>query len=209
VLRFTPALWRYKWLIPSITLAGFGAGWSAIPLVEPRYEARATLLVRAVEASSTLPIRPEKLPLSSRSLQELLKTNRVLAPVVQEFHLAHGSDAQSEREAVESVAERLRLRVRQDDSGDLLSVVLVGSAPEQTATVLNAVVERFVSAAVDLKNEKLSTLASILQQQRVRAQQRLREAEEESLSVSACNIRRLYPGCPMAWLIPFSRSTGA
>jgi uncharacterized protein involved in exopolysaccharide biosynthesis len=176
MLRFTPALWRYRWLILSITLAGLGAGWSALGLIEPRYEARATVLVQAVEAPGARPLRPED-PLSSRSLQELLKTGLVLAPVVNEFHLAHGSDAGSEWEAVESLAERLR--VWQDDSGDLLNVSLVGSDPEQTTTVLNAVVARFVSAAVDLKREKLSALAGILEQQRVRAQQWLREAEEE------------------------------
>jgi len=176
MLRFTPALRRYKWLILSITLAGFGASWSALPLIEPRYEARATVQVLAVEVPGARPVRPDN-PLSSSSLQELVKTGLVLAPVVNEFRLARGPDAESEREAVESLAERLR--VWQDDSSDLLSVSLVGSDPDRTATVLNAIVERFVSVAIDLKSEKLSALASILEQQRVYAQQRLREAEQE------------------------------
>jgi uncharacterized protein involved in exopolysaccharide biosynthesis len=65
MLRFTPALWRYKWLILSIiaaiTAASFGAGWSAIPLVYPRYEAGATIQVDVADGSSPGRIRPTKL----------------------------------------------------------------------------------------------------------------------------------------------------
>lgn len=149
MLRFSPALRRYRWLIPSTTLAGFGAGWSALPLIEPRYEARATVLVQARDVLHTGPILRAELSASrSYTWPELLRTNAVLAPVVRELRLARGSDAEGEREAVESLAERLR--VREDGGSDRLSVSLVGSDPDRTATVLNAVVERFLSVATDV-----------------------------------------------------------
>ena len=43
MFRFTPAVWRYKWLILSITMVGTGAGSAALPLIAPRYEAHATV----------------------------------------------------------------------------------------------------------------------------------------------------------------------
>ncbi len=196
MFRFTLALWRYRWLILCITSAGFGAGWSALPLIAPHYEARATLRVQAGDVRHTgLTLRAG--PASSRSWSwpELLRTNAVLAPVVREFQLAGGSDAESEREAVESLAERLR--VREEGGSGLLRVYLVGSDPERTATVLNAVVERLASVATDLKMDSLSALASILEKQRVRAEQMLREAEEE---LERFRMRRSRPVPPVTGL---------
>lgn len=176
MFRFAPALWRYRWLVLGITAAGFGAGWSALPPIAPQYEAHATIGVAAADASALGPIQPTKLS-SSGSWLELLRTEQLLSPVVREFHLARRSDAQSEREAVESLAGRLRVTV--DGGSDLLRVSLVGSDPERTATVLNAVVERFVSVATYLKMDSLSALASNLDGQRVRVEQWLRETQQE------------------------------
>jgi uncharacterized protein involved in exopolysaccharide biosynthesis len=138
MFRFIPAVWRYKCLILLFTAAGAGDGWSAVRLIAPQSEARAIILVKAGDVAGAGPIQPTEL-YSSQTWQELLWTQLVLPLVVREFHLARRSDAAGERAAVESLAERLELRL--DHNGDFLRVSLVGSDPERTANVLNAILE--------------------------------------------------------------------
>src|SRR5205807_9837888 len=55
-----------------------------------------------------------------------------------------------------------KLQVDVDPDGNFMSIQLRGADQLQVAAIVNAVAERFVSVAADLKREKLKELAAIL-----------------------------------------------
>jgi capsular exopolysaccharide synthesis family protein len=71
------------------------------------------------------------------------------------------------------------LSARLDRSGNFLSVEMRGESPQRTAQVLNAVTERFVEVAGDLKRGHLVELSSILEEQLDYAQRNLEDAERQ------------------------------
>ncbi|HVH69041.1 MAG TPA: hypothetical protein VM716_14325 [Gemmatimonadales bacterium] len=70
-----------------------------------------------------------------------------------------------------------QLKVSSDVDGNFLRLELVGPDPALTTATVNAVAERFVAAAADLKHDKLGQLTGILTAQLEHAQANLREAE--------------------------------
>lgn len=76
-----------------------------------------------------------------------------------------------------AVSLRNRLEVQFNPAGHFLHVSLSGQDPEHIASVLNAVSERLVQVAADLKRAKLAELSEILQDQLVYAQRNLEDAE--------------------------------
>lgn len=70
-----------------------------------------------------------------------------------------------------------QLQVQMDVNGNFLKVELRGGVPHQIAAILNAVVERYVGVAADLKRQKLTELMKILDDQLDYAQRNLDEAE--------------------------------
>jgi len=70
-----------------------------------------------------------------------------------------------------------QLIVRMDLNGNFLAVELRGTNPEQISNILNAVTQRYVAVAAQLKREKLIELTKILEDQLSTAQQNLDEAE--------------------------------
>jgi tyrosine-protein kinase Etk/Wzc len=69
------------------------------------------------------------------------------------------------------------LQPRMDQNGTFLRVYLDGPDPQRLANTVNAVVERHVSVAADLKREKLTELTKILNEQLQYAQRNLAQAE--------------------------------
>ena len=76
-------------------------------------------------------------------------------------------------------AQRLddALDVRADPQGNFLRLELRGSDPARITAIVNAVVERYVQVAAELKREKLTELAKILDQQLEYARRSLQDAE--------------------------------
>lgn len=79
------------------------------------------------------------------------------------------------RDAARLLANRLDAKI--DLQGSFLRVELQGSNPARLASIVNAVVERYVAVAADLKRQKLSELTKALQTQLVAAQHTLADAE--------------------------------
>jgi len=69
------------------------------------------------------------------------------------------------------------LETRMDLSGNFLRLSLIGRDPERVAALLNAVAERYLEVAGDLKSAKLLELTKILDQQLAYAANQLRAAE--------------------------------
>ena len=70
-----------------------------------------------------------------------------------------------------------KLQVDVDPDGNFMSIQLRGADRVAVAAIVNAVAERFVAVAADLKREKLKELAAILDEQLQHAQDNLRVAE--------------------------------
>jgi capsular exopolysaccharide synthesis family protein len=70
-----------------------------------------------------------------------------------------------------------QLNVRMDLNGNFLAVELRGTNPVLISNVLNAVAERYVQVAAQLKREKLAELTKILEDQLTTAQRNLDDAE--------------------------------
>ncbi len=85
------------------------------------------------------------------------------------------------REAARSLNDRLVTTVRQTNRGmgdnSFIRLQLEGGDPNSVALVLNAVADRFVEVAGELKRSQLTELVDILETQRLYAEKNLREAE--------------------------------
>ena len=81
----------------------------------------------------------------------------------------------SQYEAARDLARDLR--VVTELGGNFLRLELAGTKPERVAATVNAVAQRFIEVASDLKRKKLSELARILGEQLDRARQNLSAAE--------------------------------
>lgn len=65
------------------------------------------------------------------------------------------------------------------EGGNFLRLSLAGTDPQQTAATLNALTQRYVDVAGELKRAKLVELTGILEEQRLYAEDNLRQAELE------------------------------
>ena len=72
---------------------------------------------------------------------------------------------------------REQIDVRMDLNGNFLAVELRGTNPTLIANILNAVTQRYVAVAAQLKREKLTELTKILENQLATAQNNLDDAE--------------------------------
>src|SRR3989442_6627962 len=70
-----------------------------------------------------------------------------------------------------------QLDVRMDLNGNLLALELRGTSPTLISNILNAVTQRYVEVAAQLKREKLTELTKILEDQLTTAQRNLDDAE--------------------------------
>ena len=81
------------------------------------------------------------------------------------------------RDAARALARSLK--TRNDKDGNFLRVELSGTDPDLITATVNAVAERHVEVAAELKRAKLTELAKILGEQLQRADSNLREVEME------------------------------
>ena len=68
--------------------------------------------------------------------------------------------------------------VRMTENGNLLRMELQGDRPEGITAVVNAIAERYVAVAADLKRQRLTELTKILDEQLAAAQKNLQDAEQ-------------------------------
>jgi capsular exopolysaccharide synthesis family protein len=81
------------------------------------------------------------------------------------------------REAAQDLRDRLRAGM--DQTGRFLNVQLDGTQPERLARIVNALMERHVEVAADLKRSRLEEYSAILEEQLQRTEQALADAERE------------------------------
>ena len=87
LLRLLFALKRFRWLIAGLTLAGLGGGFVATQYIEPLFQVGATIWIETERAGGVgSPIQGDRL-LESRAWVELLRTYKVLDPVVRQQKL--------------------------------------------------------------------------------------------------------------------------
>ena len=79
------------------------------------------------------------------------------------------------RDAARSLAGRLRIRM--NPNSNFLRVHLTGTKPDLLAATVNAVIERLIEVAAELKRAKLTELANILQDQLELAERNVVRAE--------------------------------
>lgn len=78
------------------------------------------------------------------------------------------------------IASQLRDRMQTaiaEEHGNFLRITLDGTNPDRIASTLNAVLDRYVQVAAELKRARLDQLTEILDQQRSFAEQNLKQAE--------------------------------
>lgn len=88
-----------------------------------------------------------------------------------EFRIVHPRQA--------GVELAMRLGTRIDQQGNFLQLTLTGTDPEHVAEVLNALMERHVSVAADLKSARLNEMVDILEEQLLYAENELADAERD------------------------------
>jgi polysaccharide biosynthesis transport protein len=97
-------------------------------------------------------------------------------------------DIQAPRIVSRGVSRKMRASI--DPSGNFLRIELTGKDRESLPRIVNTVVTRYVSVAAELKREKLTELAHILDQQLRQAEGNLRDAENalESFRVQTITL---------------------
>lgn len=104
------------------------------------------------------------------------------------------------------IAARLatELSARIDQKGNFLHIRLQGRNPGRITATVNAVVDRFVEQAADIKRGKLSERVAILDEQLERAERNLRDAEEalqrykvETITLPSERAAPIAPGIQM------------
>jgi polysaccharide biosynthesis transport protein len=87
LVRVLAALKRFRWLILALTVVGLGGGILATRFLRPKYTVSATIWIETPTANQPgTPIQGEEL-LGARAWVELLRSYKVLDPVVQERKL--------------------------------------------------------------------------------------------------------------------------
>jgi succinoglycan biosynthesis transport protein ExoP len=84
-------------------------------------------------------------------------------------------DVFTPRSAAKGLADNLKVKI--DDNGNFMRVELLGTVPERIAAIVNAVTQREVEVAAELKRAKLTELTSILNDQLTSAGRNLHQAE--------------------------------
>jgi tyrosine-protein kinase Etk/Wzc len=79
------------------------------------------------------------------------------------------------RDAAQHLSEDLRVSI--DENGNFMRIALTGEVPSRVAAVVNAVSQREVEVAAELKREKLTELTRILESQLQSAERNLHDAE--------------------------------
>jgi succinoglycan biosynthesis transport protein ExoP len=103
---------------------------------------------------------------------------------------------------VRDAARRLNeaLDARAEPDGNFLRLELRGSDPARITAIVNAVTQRYITVAAELKREKVTELTKILDQQLQSARQNLQDAEAalESFGVRTITLPsdRAAPGAP-------------
>jgi tyrosine-protein kinase Etk/Wzc len=88
------------------------------------------------------------------------------------------------------VAAQLRdqMQAKMQDKGNFLRITLDGTNPERIAGTVNAVLDRYIEVAAQLKRSKLDELTKILEEQRQVAENNLRDAEIDLESFRVATI---------------------
>lgn len=126
--------------------------------------------------------------------------------------LTSGSDVSFVVTPLRDAAKRLadELRVTIDPSGNFLRVTLTGASGPLAAATVNAVVERYVAVATELKRAKLTELARLLSEQLQAAAMNLRRTEQ---SLEDFRVRTITlapdPAAPAAVAAPRGSGGGA
>ena len=89
-----------------------------------------------------------------------------------------------------------KLKLRQDPGGSFLRIELKGVDPVRTAATVNAIADRTVRLAADLKRRRFSELTNILGEQYQQAQQTLRNAESALAGFRVRTADVLQQGAP-------------
>src|SRR3989441_400465 len=157
--RYWSAIVRYRWWVLLGTGLGLTGGFAAGRLLKPQYRAQATVWIDAANNrpdASRGPIRQGQL-LEPYAWVDLLQSYAVL----------------------DDAARRLSedLGVKLDANGNFMRLELAGTDPNIIAAVVNAVAQRLVAVAAELKRAKLTELTRILNDQLATAARSLRDAE--------------------------------
>ncbi len=112
---------------------------------------------------------------------ELLRSYVVLDPVAAEHLRPATADGSDDGEAVRAAAGDLsrRLMVAMDTDGSFLRVAFEDPEPAQAVAVVQAVMDRYVEVAADLKSQKLAETVAVLEEQLEIVLERLAEAERD------------------------------
>ncbi len=86
IARFIAALKRFKWLVLALFLAGLGGGVLMTRMMPPKYSVQASLTLENRGDNSAGPIEGQEI-FTSGQWVELLSTQKVMTPVVQERRL--------------------------------------------------------------------------------------------------------------------------
>ncbi|MDQ2670743.1 MAG: polysaccharide biosynthesis tyrosine autokinase, partial [Gemmatimonadota bacterium] len=112
----------------------------------------------------------------------------------------------SPRDASRGLLERMKPQMNEEEA-NFLRIQLTGTDPEQTTATLNAILDRFITLAADLKRRKLTETAEILGEQLATTEGQLRAAESELQSFRAQTITQPNENTPVSAGVQLTQPT--
>jgi polysaccharide chain length determinant protein (PEP-CTERM system associated) len=173
---------RKWWLITPIALS-IVAGWLLVKYLPKEYRSMATLGVTAPTVSPTIVGQPTLFDNQERlrALQQQLKSEQILARVVQDEHLATGKDIPK---AVDDLRSDIDIKVPDPVANtneirrlDTFVLSVADSEPARAQRVANRLATVFVAENSKIRTERAEDTTAFISMQLAASQERINELE--------------------------------
>jgi len=201
--RIISVIFRYKWIIMMLLIAGAGGAWYYAESVTPIYEANGTILIENPAGdeddriaqlmnqttgqglSTTLAnqIQIFKSRSFSRQISESLMDQDSLT--ISDYPILWTYDEEKKefyRANKATVTSRIQRNIgfnRPEEEADVLDVSFTSTSPKQATTIVNNAMELYVEKSTEQNREAASKTAEFLKKEREAAKEELRKSEEK------------------------------
>ena len=165
----------WKLALPIGLLLGAVAGGSIFYLFEPVYRAEAWLRIESRPQYIAFAERGDSRAFVQTQVQ-MIKSPLVLGPVVSQPEIASCAEVQEEESPIDWLAKEVA--VTQVGGSDLFTVSFTGPSPENSAKIVNAVVEEYFDLRAQEDAERTQRVISLLEEERERRAAQLERLRE-------------------------------
>ncbi|AZR73918.1 hypothetical protein BBF96_11260 [Anoxybacter fermentans] len=180
--KLIKVVWNGKWFIIGLFIvAVLVAGFYSVFMLEPQYEARATLLILPPKYTTSLQV--STLPVET--YKNLLLTDYIKARIIEELDLKHDNGEPfhpSDLEGMMSVTVQGQYEV-DDNNREIYVPVLIlkvkGTDPKLISDIANAWANNFMEISKQIRKSEVQEVSTVIQSQFEVTKSKLTQVKEE------------------------------